>query len=293
MKLKLINNGQYSDTLFYNFLANNRNLPLGLFGDQKIDFDQFIQTQIDSIGQSLDIQIQTLQDSIENLNNILDTTTVDAIKMILVSNITSLQSYMDSLSQNRDQIIESLKQSYYSFLSNTDLQNGLVNTATDMEIILKDVYQIYYNTIAQDNMYFTASQIARLEQIVYMCPYEAGPGLDLARALYSFVKDTVYFDEDVCQQHNIQFRLQHNKQGFDVFPNPANDLLTIVRYGNLEQGAEVVLYDLLGKSVISGKFESGDKNILLDIQKVTSGVYICKLNDNHGDEKFVKLIIAH
>ena len=77
---------------------------------------------------------------------------------------------------------------------------------------------------------------------------------------------------------------------FSVYPNPANDLITIVSKDNFKQGDEVLIYDMLGKKLsktIIGATGSNKINIPLSV--FMSGVYVATIISN-GSIKSIKFV---
>lgn len=74
------------------------------------------------------------------------------------------------------------------------------------------------------------------------------------------------------------------KSGFTIFPNPANDQITISAINSF---AKVILYNVLGKKVL----ESSNNSNILDVSSLNSGIYLVKIQDNKNNVSNQKLII--
>lgn len=80
------------------------------------------------------------------------------------------------------------------------------------------------------------------------------------------------------------------KELFAVYPNPANDFITIVSKDNFKQGDEVLIYDMLGKKLsktIIGTAGSNKINVPLAV--FMSGVYVASIISN-GVTKSIKFV---
>ena len=77
-----------------------------------------------------------------------------------------------------------------------------------------------------------------------------------------------------------------NDQGFRLFPNPAEDKITVTN-DNPEKGNILAIQNLLGQTLQSQPFASGLLN--LDISHLGEGVYLMVLSGNHRKQvrKFV------
>jgi len=62
-----------------------------------------------------------------------------------------------------------------------------------------------------------------------------------------------------------------------MFPNPVNNNFV---YFTSNQDIDVIIYDILGKQVLIGKITSNKK--FINISGLINGIYIVKLNSNHG-----------
>jgi hypothetical protein len=74
-----------------------------------------------------------------------------------------------------------------------------------------------------------------------------------------------------------------------VFPNPANDLVSI-QSEVFKTDATYALYDVSGKLIKSGRLQQGTTQI--PVRDVNSGVYFIVLQDG-SKKKVEKLIISH
>ena len=91
---------------------------------------------------------------------------------------------------------------------------------------------------------------------------------------------------------NLDFCLIHEDQNvnFRLYPNPANDKITIVaKYQEMYNNASFSIYNLKGAKVIP---ETTFSNIYkLNISELMKGTYIIRIKNDHGNfsERFIKL----
>ena len=82
-----------------------------------------------------------------------------------------------------------------------------------------------------------------------------------------------------------------NFGSWGLYPNPANDQVTISRIENA--GAQKIqICDISGKLVQTLTMVKGQTMLEWDVQGFTSGVYLVKISDESG-ESVRKLVISH
>ena len=65
-----------------------------------------------------------------------------------------------------------------------------------------------------------------------------------------------------------------------IFPNPASDHLTIDINTDLPSAADVILFDLLGRSVLSQRIDSGQRTITINTSSLSAGQYILHISNS-------------
>ena len=75
---------------------------------------------------------------------------------------------------------------------------------------------------------------------------------------------------------------------FKIYPNPAKDYLEVSLPGTIEQ-ADVLLFNVLGKLVL--KSTVSQHNSVVNLQSISSGIYMIKFQTNTQKAKTFKLII--
>ncbi|MAO01820.1 MAG: hypothetical protein CMD05_02690 [Flavobacteriales bacterium] len=80
----------------------------------------------------------------------------------------------------------------------------------------------------------------------------------------------------------------NKNMSFDIFPNPSYNNLTI-RGTFLEKG-KIIIYDNLGRSIYSKKYNHGIQNITIDMSSFSKGLYFIKLKSKTSQkiEKIIK-----
>jgi subtilisin-like proprotein convertase family protein len=111
------------------------------------------------------------------------------------------------------------------------------------------------------------------------------------------ITDTGLGDDGILTSWAIAYcgveNLSLNAKKFDtsliqVYPNPAKNTLT-VQFEKI-QHLDVVLFDLLGRQVLSKVLKSSSSNTI-DVSSLSSGTYIMQLTDNENNKTSKKIII--
>ncbi|GAB7256277.1 T9SS type A sorting domain-containing protein [Polaribacter sp. OB-PA-B3] len=120
----------------------------------------------------------------------------------------------------------------------------------------------------------------------FKVPYENLPnGIN---SLSTFLNNKIYFTGNISEEGeellfadfeavlNIdKFKnLNNNNFGFNIYPNPVDDLLNINSKSTIKSG---IIYNLLGKKVVTINSNS------TDVSKLKAGVYILKIKDEFGN----------
>lgn len=78
---------------------------------------------------------------------------------------------------------------------------------------------------------------------------------------------------------------------FNLYPNPAEDKLTLTMNSGLEQSIELKLTDINGKTLIQTKLEENRNRHILNTSSLNSGVYFVTLKGDDQTAVTRKLII--
>lgn len=81
-----------------------------------------------------------------------------------------------------------------------------------------------------------------------------------------------------------------NKEKFEVFPNPANDIVNIISFSTTTTNPKIELYDILGNLIVGLKCTYQNTTTSIDISQLSSGIYIVSVIDNNGDRKSMRFV---
>jgi Secretion system C-terminal sorting domain len=113
-----------------------------------------------------------------------------------------------------------------------------------------------------------------------------------ARSLSAIQGDYIedYEDYELCGSSNIQaLQRANDAANIHIFPNPANDYLAIDYV--LKQDAIVLIYDLLGRTVLEKPLSKDNEHDELTLSSITDGVYWCKVVGNDGRQLFLQPLL--
>lgn len=83
---------------------------------------------------------------------------------------------------------------------------------------------------------------------------------------------------------------------FQIYPNPATDIITLSFEAKDTQGMMFTLYDLSGKIVLQEELENvvhGENTIRIGLPELKSGIYTCSLVGDNKTHAIQKLTITH
>jgi hypothetical protein len=166
----------------------------------------------------------------------------------------------------------------------------------------KSVNEIYFTTVAKGNLNYTESQKIILANIAQQCPIIGGRSVYTARAMYASVANIPYNDITTCAFQNVNFRTQQPQKptvktstpdiiSVKVFPNPANNLVTLQVNKALEENATVVLTDILGRVVYNTVLVQGSIMLPITVSDWAEGIYTYRVILNNNAISLGKLTI--
>ncbi len=88
------------------------------------------------------------------------------------------------------------------------------------------------------------------------------------------------------------FELEKNKVGFEIYPNPANDIINIY-FESLDPHpkGKFTLYNMQGQMVSYFLAATSGVSYILDVNNISSGIYLLEYTDDNGHRMSKKVII--
>ena len=102
-------------------------------------------------------------------------------------------------------------------------------------------------------------------------------------------------DEFVFSILNVRVEETSSVAQFSLFPNPANDLVTIEYPGNSNGMVSVQVFDLTGKMVMNfiDSVIGSNSQLTIDVSELDNGVYLLSLIDGTNSGNVGRLIVRH
>ncbi|MCB0734326.1 MAG: T9SS type A sorting domain-containing protein [Bacteroidetes bacterium] len=171
-----------------------------------------------------------------------------------------------------------------SFLM-TDDNNDDIFEYTFVDLDVDDYQYKFYNGICSDDKCAEDHDFK-----TDGCGVDNGVGgwnryVDLSGTLNDTAIVTFVFNS--CEESSSSVHHLGSKV-FKVFPNPANDMVT-VRYKGYGTAYTVSMVDLNGRSVMN--VSSRDQEIGLNVQSLNPGIYLMVITDDTGETTYEKLIV--
>jgi Secretion system C-terminal sorting domain len=90
----------------------------------------------------------------------------------------------------------------------------------------------------------------------------------------------IFFDDSKYVGNDTPIKIENVK----IFPNPTSDFIKIDFKDNILKSADVAVYDLIGRLLITTKYENPSSIISLNINNLAAGEYILKIQDDKKRE---------
>jgi len=153
--------------------------------------------------------------------------------------------------------------------------NAALKGNASYQVNEKLVNQIFLQTIAIGNFEFSETQITSLESITALCPLSDGEAVLRARAMLQLVQGTPadYDDLSVCGGGERSEKDKQNIQSVRVYPNPANNSITIEYPGIGSLNSQLLLFNSLGQIVKEVGLSSDQTSLQVSLTNLSEGVY--------------------
>lgn len=103
-------------------------------------------------------------------------------------------------------------------------------------------------------------------------------------------------DKSIYIKYNLSYltsikEKQTNQVSFSLYPNPANDMVTLDFDKGLNQNLSIEVKDILGKQIETVAVNSSAKKLQLDLSAYSKGIYFISVLNNQQIIKTKKLIV--
>ena len=171
-----------------------------------------------------------------------------------------------------------------------------LQTITDDETELDDYNSLYndvlldvYSNLSGDYSSLTETQQTILSDMTAHGTYASGIAKYILSRYYNYDFTPTICPVESNSQRKGRIITSNNIQPLQVYPNPANNLITVQIPDNSLNSAYAEIYDISGKILIKQKLTSESLNI--DVSLLSNGIYLIKVKTDSQNLK--KLIIIN
>ncbi|MFN0216284.1 MAG: hypothetical protein ACKVT2_18650 [Saprospiraceae bacterium] len=154
--------------------------------------------------------------------------------------------------------------------------NAALTGNASYQVNEKLVNQIFLQSIAIGNLEFSETQISSLEGIATLCPLSDGEAVLRARAMYQLIQGAFadYDDLFICGGGGERSEKNNQTaQSVRIYPNPANDALSIDYHGIGNLGGKFLMFNAQGQSVREIILPSDEGVVQLITNGLPNGIY--------------------
>lgn len=156
----------------------------------------------------------------------------------------------------------------------------------------KIVNEIYWRSWVHSIFEFSPADSAYLLSVAEQHPHQGGTAVYDARVMLGL---DFYDYEDQQKSSNVQEEISVlNQEGeikFILFPNPANSFINYRATLADQENAELVIYNVLGKPLLTQVFTNENLEGIIDIQEMASGLYTYRIFINKESVKSGTFIV--
>lgn len=214
------------------------------------------------------------------------------------STIGYLKQVIESLVNSNKQISDALKTQKGTNADNIRSFNDVISSTEHYELNEKFVNDVYLRTVAKGNMEIPISDQSQLLSIAHECPFTGGQSVYIARSLYRLVNQNEFYDDyPLCHAIGLMRKRSTGYEGITLqsylYPNPANNTATLAYY--LEENTKTTLniFDSSMKLSSSELLNVSDREKVINLEKLTSGLYIYNIIQNDHVISSGKFSIVH
>ena len=176
-------------------------------------------------------------------------------------------------------------------------QNNNITDSLLLETNKKTVNDIFLNTVAKGIIEFDAQEMSDLQSIAFQCPLTGGSAVYEARSLLTLEMDTVYDDNLLCagaqgMRRNDNLTTANDYEGFHLYPNPAQDRVTLLMPSDILNG-KMVLMNAQGAVVKELRLKEKSHSAIINTNHLVEGIYLLNVFDNNRKVYSEKLVIVH
>jgi hypothetical protein len=222
--------------------------------------------------------------------------------LIIEQAIQNLQTDIQSLESSMNILLDQYYANALVVLNSALSENSIVNTSDQIEQNTQAVNEYYLSHFTNSGLSqsnppppgehevaaypaLDPGVVTELLNIAEQCPLSGGKAVYRARAMYAMIDpEKTYNDELICLSQGIFYRQQKPKDsigGFKIFPNPAQETITVRFELNEENETNLLIRNHLGQEILIRTLPSKERECTINIQSLINGVYWIELKSNN------------
>jgi hypothetical protein len=208
-----------------------------------------------------------------------------AIDSLVLDSLYSLHSSADSLLQD-SLVTADVRTLELARINKAKSLNDKLVTAHPVEEVYKTAYSVFASRWAKGLYSLTSNDSAALNAIAFTSPWENGDGVYIARMLL----DTFVTESDPELRIGMSEEKQIAEKRITLYPNPTDHSFNIQLEGVTVYPIDVLVYDLMGRTVLRKQQVSALQQYSLD--GLRSGTYLYELRNSEGVLQRGKLLLS-
>jgi len=161
------------------------------------------------------------------------------------------------------------------------------------------IHDVFLNTVLVGERGLTSTQKGNLEDIAGQCPFIGGNAVFRARALLAAYIGQAYYSDDslyIVTESLISPPQALRKslgelQGITLYPNPADNSVTLLAKEIFLDPGHISLYDLTGRLLKQVVLASGQRQWNIDVADLSPGLYLYRITKDNRNYASGKLSI--
>jgi hypothetical protein len=205
-------------------------------------------------------------------------------------NMSLYAQRLEALSAAEDNLrglLETMRSNRLALAAQLLAENSAIGATQNWELAEKTLRALEIQLFVQDSV--SAQQLAILDSMGTLCPYQFGDAVFRAQVLYNRYEEKVF--SPVCAEERVSARnmLAENavQDALKLYPNPTTGWVTIPNPTGTPR--DIRVFDAFGQQV--HQLISPDAQI--DLTSLNSGVFFLKISDKYaGKSDSIRLIIT-
>jgi len=209
--------------------------------------------------------------------------------------------------EENQQTLTTSQSSYYYYLKNSnigrfeqiyrEIENNNIENAKTLNDQISPVNTIETNRKWVNSVYFDyivpqksipQNIIDELEILASSSPFVRGDAVYSARAIVGYTEDEIGIHDKNLEVNPNSNTTNDTNIEIKVFPNPAQEFITVEIIGNTDKSIKFDLTNMLGIKVLEKVILGSNSFIKIDVQQLRQGVYVYEASYKNNRETIIK-----